>query len=136
MNALSRFAPLKFLIVDDDPLLAEFVADHYRELGHQVRHARSGAEALVELEGDRPDVVLCDRRMPGMSGAELLGKVRSRGPDWQSVIFAFVTGLTDRRDRQSMATLGPDEYFHKPIHFPEVDQRLAALLAERLGSRD
>lgn len=135
MNALNRFAPLKFLIVEDDPLLAEFVADHYRELGHQVRHARDGAEALAALECDRPDVVLCDRRLPGMSGAELLGRLRARGPDWQSVIFAFVTGLTDRRDRHSMAALGPDEYFHKPIHFPEVDQRLAALLSDRPGKR-
>jgi CheY-like chemotaxis protein len=128
---LSEFAPLHMLIVDDDAILADIACDHYRDLGLTVEQAGDGKQALQLMEIRRPDIVLCDRRMPEMSGAELLETVRARGPEWQRMVFVFVTGLNDRRDRYAMMPLSPDAYFCKPIDFAEADGKLAAILRAR-----
>lgn len=133
-HPLSAFTPLRILIVDDDPFLAELACDHYRSHGHAVEHAADGAQALRLMEQQRPDIVLCDRRMPEMSGAELLEAVRARGEEWAQVVFVFVTGLNDRRDRYAMLPLKPDDYFCKPVDFAEADRKLAAILRSRRGT--
>lgn len=133
-HPLHAFAPLRILIVDDDAFLAELSCDHYRSHGHVAERAADGAQALQLMERQRPDIVLCDRRMPGMSGAELLEVVRARGEEWAQVVFVFVTGLNDRRDRYAMLTLKPDDYFCKPVDFDEADRKLAAILRARRGT--
>jgi DNA-binding response OmpR family regulator len=130
-SPLRAFAPLHMLIVDDDEILADIACDHYRELGFTVEQAANGKQALHLIEQRRPDIVLCDRRMPEMSGAELLEIVRGKGPEWQRMIFVFVTGLSDRRDRYAMMPLNPDAYLCKPLDFEEADFKLAALLRAR-----
>jgi DNA-binding response OmpR family regulator len=72
--------------------------------------------------------------MPEMSGAELLAAVRGQGEKWAQVVFVFVTGLSDRRDRYAMLPLKPDDYFCKPIDFVEADRKLAAILQKRRGT--
>lgn len=133
---LKAFAPLRILIVEDDPLLADMAGDHYRAQGHDVETALNGRDALAAMEHARPDIVICDRRMPEMSGAELLETVRARGADWAKVIFAFATGLTDRRDRYAMLPLAPDAYFGKPLDFAQADRELARLVAARRSGED
>lgn len=130
-NPLRAFAPLRILIVDDDPLIGEITTDHYADLGFSVDLAADGKLALQAMDKCRPDIVLCDRVMPEMSGAELLETVRKRGPDWQEMIFVFVSGLTERRDRYAMLPLRPDGYLFKPINFQDADRKLAAILADR-----
>jgi len=133
-HPLRAFAPLRILIVDDDAFLAELACDHYRSHGHTVEYAADGARALQSMERQRPDIVLCDRRMPEMSGAELLATMRARGEEWAAVVFVFVTGLNDRRDRYAMLALKPDDYFCKPVDFQEADRKLAAILRARRGT--
>lgn len=135
-SPLREFAPLYMLIVDDDAMLADMACDHYRDMGLTVEQAGDGRQALQMMERRRPDIVLCDRRMPEMSGAELLETVRARGPEWQQMVFVFVTGLNDRRDRYAMMPLSPDAYFCKPIDFGEADAKLAAILRARRAGPD
>lgn len=71
-NPLAALAPLHILVVDDDPLIACIAADHFAALGLRVTCANNGIEALREMELALPDLILCDRRMPDMSGAESL----------------------------------------------------------------
>lgn len=134
-NELGAFAPRHILVVDDDPMAQEILADHYRALGFTVAVASDGADALAAMNVEKPDLILCDRVMPGMSGAELLAAVRARGRDWVAPIFVFVTVLTDRRDHYAMLPLHPDGYLHKPIDFAEADATLAALLHKRAEMR-
>lgn len=129
-NPLRAFVPLHILVVDDDPLVGEISVDHYRAMGFEVESASGGAEALRRMEAKLPDLVLCDRKMPEMSGAELLQAIRERGPEWQKVLFVFVTALNDRRDRYAMMPLKPDGYLGKPIDFEKEDQFLADLLSK------
>lgn len=133
MNAetLESFAPLHMLVVDDDPMVVEVLCTHYSALGFIVASAADGTAGLSAMDLHKPDIVLCDRRMPGLSGAELLKVVRERGPEWQALIFVFVTALTDRRDHFAMMPLHPDGYLHKPIDFEIADRALVLILNRR-----
>lgn len=130
-NPLTAFAPLRVLVVDDDALIALIAVEHYRSLGFDVDSAENGAEALKKMEAALPDLVLCDRKMPLMSGAELLENIRARGPEWQAMTFVFVTALIDRRDRYAMMPLHPDGYLGKPIDFAKEDRMLAGILQKK-----
>lgn len=130
-NPLAAYAPLNLLIVDDDPFLAALSADHYAALGFSVEVAGDGKAALALMEKRRPDLILCDRRMPELSGSELLEIIRSRDAEWQKIVFVFVTGLTDHRDRFAMLDLHPDGYLCKPVNFERDDAELARFLARR-----
>lgn len=130
-STLAQFAPLHVLIVDDDSFLAALSADHYQSLGFTVDVATDGAKALAMMEAKRPDMVLCDRRMPEMSGASLLEVIRSRDAEWQKIIFIFVTGLTDRRDRYAMLNLHPDGYICKPLDYAVADAEIARIIERK-----
>ena len=127
-TVLQDYLPLQMMIVDDDDFMAELIADHYREMGFEVVVAKEGKVALAQMEANLPDLVLCDRKMPEMSGADLLEIVRGRGEAWQRMAFVFVTGLSDHRDRFSMLPLHPDGYICKPIDFAKTDKELALIL--------
>ncbi len=68
------------LFVDDEPALLDGLKLNLRKEPYQIVTAFSGAEALEVLAAERVDVVVSDERMPGMSGSELLGLVRTRYP--------------------------------------------------------
>lgn len=123
-TGLQACLPMRMLIVDDDELIVAVVTDHYRGLGFEVETAPDGAAALRMMEQRLPDIVLCDRRMPGVSGADLLETMRSRSAAWQRVVFVFMTALSDHRDRFSMLPLHPDGYVCKPIDFEHADREL------------
>src|SRR5579864_3973905 len=70
----------RVLIVEDDPLVLETSTAIVRSFGFSVRAAEDGFVALKILREVLPDIILCDLRMPGMSGFELLSIVRRRFP--------------------------------------------------------
>ena len=129
---LRGFAPRRILVVDDDEMSRTILGEHYADLGFDVEVVDDGASGLAAMDRQRPDIVLCDRLMPTLSGAEMLSEIRHRGEEWHAVVFFFVTGLTDRRDQHAMLDLKPDGYLHKPIDFAIADKLLAKALAFRL----
>jgi DNA-binding response OmpR family regulator len=66
------------LIADDEPDLVATLADLLEDEGHRVLRARDGAAALAAAARDRPDHVLTDQMMPGLTGAELAAYLRAR----------------------------------------------------------
>lgn len=81
----------RVLIVEDEVLLGRALGDQIGE-HHDVRVAPNGLDALTVLEKDRFDVVLCDLKMPGLSGEGLYREVARRDPD-QAKRFVFMTGI-------------------------------------------
>ncbi|MES2393906.1 MAG: response regulator [Acidobacteriota bacterium] len=71
---------LKLLIVDDEPAARVLLAAIFGQMGHEVRMAEDGFAALESIRERKPDVLLSDLNMPGMSGFELLSVVRRRLP--------------------------------------------------------
>jgi CheY-like chemotaxis protein len=128
---LRSFAPATILIVDDDPVFQEILVSHFESLGFTVQKADTGLEALTAMEHRLPDVVICDRIMPEMSGAELLRAIRERDEVWQKVAFIFSTVLSDQRDISSMMLLKPDAYICKPFDLDSIDAELARVLSKK-----
>jgi CheY-like chemotaxis protein len=81
---------LKILVVDDEPIVREVVADMLADLGCTVLTAENGERALVMIEQEKPTAVLLDFAMPGMNGAEVARAALARNPDLRIV---FATGF-------------------------------------------
>jgi CheY-like chemotaxis protein len=104
----------RILVVDDDASLAEILREILQSENYDVVTASSGAEALVHLYRETPDLVLTDLQMPGMDGLELLRKIRGDLSVCQTPV-VFLT-VIDSLDREVEAlNLGADDYIAKPI---------------------
>jgi signal transduction histidine kinase len=92
----TRTSPSTILLVDDDTLIASSTAALLEDLGHHVVEANSGAEALKLIDGGlRPDLVITDHAMPGMTGADLAAQLRLKAPEMPILLatgYAEVTG--------------------------------------------
>lgn len=100
------------LVVDDDPRVARVYAEQLRN-AHPVRVAYSGTEALDSLDDD-VDVVLLDRRMPGLTGDQVLERIRTQGLNCQ---VAMVTAVEPDFEIIDMEF---DEYLFKPVTGEEL----------------
>ncbi len=109
---LAHAAALRVLVVDDDASVRRIMAVVLAQLGFPCETAGSGEEALRILERQRIDAVISDLQMPGMSGMELLAKVKQRYPH---VIFLVVTGVDDIRVGIQAMRQGADDYLVKPL---------------------
>ena len=110
----------KILIVDDQKLALDVLKRLLVRCGFDVTTASNGKEALAAFEADRPDGVICDRRMPVMSGYALLRAIRDTYPECESMPFIFLTALEDRRDWHSVVDLRPTAYLTKPVDLDEL----------------
>ena len=118
----------RILCVEDDQETSSLLAEALTELGYTVETAPDGESGLAKILAQRPDLVLCDVRMPRMSGFELLEKVTAAGPAFARVPFVFLTALDDRENELAGRRLGADDYLTKPVDFEllgvVVDTRL------------
>ena len=89
--------------------------------------AESGESALKELEHNKPDLILCDVRMPVMNGFDLFEKVRSN-PKLKSVPYVFMSSLDDYDARRTAKELGVDDYVDKPYDTEEIKNIVLDLL--------
>jgi CheY-like chemotaxis protein len=113
---------LRVLVVDDCPDTAEVQALFLRLLGHDVRLAQDGVEALIQARTFCPDVVLLDLMMPNQDGLEVARAIR-RHPALRNVVLIALTGCTQERERRQARAAGFNHYLVKPAE-PEVLQRL------------
>jgi DNA-binding NtrC family response regulator len=84
----------RILIVDDEPFNLDLLAQELREMGYAVERARDGVEALARVESYRPDLVLLDYMMPGMSGLDVLRELR-KGESEVPVVMITAHGSID-----------------------------------------
>jgi CheY-like chemotaxis protein len=114
------------LVVDDDPAVREFVGDLLDLEGHEVRFAASGPEALASVREQRPDCLLLDVMMPGMSGHEVLAELRlaDGGADLPVVI---LTALADDAQTWQGWSAGADYVLGKPFDSEQLLRVLAYL---------
>jgi signal transduction histidine kinase len=88
--------PLKILVVDDEALVRRGTAEMLRHLGHRVREAEGGAEALVMLAADPAiEAVVTDYKMPHMDGADLARRIHGDLPDMPILLISGYTGAAD-----------------------------------------
>ncbi len=119
--------PAKILVVDDTPRNVKLLADILSAKGYAVVTAASGSEALEKVEAERPDLVLLDVVMPGMSGYEVCRKIR-KNPATGMLPVVMVTALDPNLERVKGIEAGADDFLSKPINQPELLARIRSLL--------
>jgi CheY-like chemotaxis protein/DNA-binding transcriptional ArsR family regulator len=116
---------VRILVVDDDPVFREELAELLREDEHAVASASSVPKAVEALEHDEVDVVLTDLKMPRQGGLDLLRTVRER---WPRTLVVVVTGYASVETALDAMKLGAFDYVRKPFRIDQVREtlRLAA----------
>ena len=119
---------VRILMVDDEPDAQELFRQNFRrEIRKGVYDfdfAISGENALEVLEAEEPEIVLVlsDINMPGMSGMELLERIRAL---WPSVTVFMITAYGDSATEEKARTLGAERFLTKPVDFSQLKSELA-----------
>jgi len=117
------------LIIEDEEALCEVLQDELSVLGYRICTAYNGVEGLEKLQEIEPDLIICDRAMPAMTGSELLERIRGVYPQYRNVPFIFLTALTDQRDKKNVHSLEPTAYLEKPLDFEELRSAIEKALS-------
>ncbi len=117
----------KILLIEDEAPVREMLIDELTVQGYKVVEAANGEEGLKKFLEIEPDLVVCDRAMPGMSGYEVLERVRGAHPQFEDIPFIFLTALTDPRDKAAVEHLKPAAYIEKPVDFKVLVDKIKAL---------
>jgi DNA-binding response OmpR family regulator len=125
------FSRPTILCIEDENDLRSDIVEELTDAGYTARQAANGIEAVKLLERERPDLVLCDITMPGLSGYGVLRAMREKG-SLADVPFIFITALGDRNDLLVGKQAGANDYLVKPLDY----DLLLATVAARLNQVD
>jgi len=121
---------IRVLVVEDDPDSLELMTYLFHAFGHEAIGAGSGDAALSLALSTRPDLILCDLRLPGMDGFEILSRIKS-DPSLQSIPVVAVTAYAMPGDRERVMSAGFRGYVTKPID-PQTFVRQAEEFSARV----
>ena len=124
---------LRVLVVEDEPDIAALIAYQLTREGFRVETAGSGPEALDAVGREVPDLVVLDRMLPGLSGDEVLVRLKSE-PATMNVPVLLLTAKREQEDRIEGLELGADDYLTKPFSFQELIARLTAIIRRGDGN--
>lgn len=110
------------LLVDDEDAIRYSITKTLQRVGYQVHAAASGEEALEMMAQREYDVVLTDIRMPGLSGVELLSRIKERAPD---VVVILLTGYASLETAIESLRLGAHDYLVKPSSSQDIRESVA-----------
>ncbi len=117
----------RILVVDDEPDITALVAYHLAKAGYRVSTAANGPDALKAAREERPDIVILDVMLPGVSGYDVLAELRRR-EETRDVGVILLTARREEPDRIRGLSLGADDYLSKPFSPAELGLRVNALL--------
>ena len=111
----------KIFVIDDDVYIGDMLEEALQKAGYEVSRAYSGTEALLLLEKEMPDLVLLDLMLPGLSGEEVLSKIRE-------IPVIVVSAKSGVEDKVSLLMDGACDYLTKPFEIRELLARIAVQL--------
>lgn len=111
------------LIVDDTPDNLRLLAGILEEQGYDIRPASSGSRALAAVRSERPDLILLDIKMPGMSGYEVCEQLKA-AENTRDIPVIFISALQDMPEKVKGFALGGVDYITKPFQAEEVLARV------------
>ncbi len=113
--------PKTIAVIEDDSYISDLLNESLTREGYRVLRAYSGTEALYLLEKHRPDLILLDLMLPGLSGEELL-------PHLAGIPAIVVSARVDLEDKVRLLLDGATDYITKPFQLPELLARIAVQL--------
>ena len=122
------------LIVEDEEPIALLLRYNLEAEGYKVTHTARGDEAEIILRETRPDLVLLDWMLPGLSGIELCRRIRAR-PETKTLPIILLTARGEESERVRGLATGADDYVVKPFSVPELLARVRALLRRASPNR-
>lgn len=121
-------APLKVLVIDDEPPIRKLLRMGLSTQGYQVLEASNGKNALGML-GEHPDLIILDLGLPDIDGHELLASLRIRA---EAVPIVVLSSRGDEAGKVRALDLGADDYVTKPFGMEELLARMRAALRHQL----
>ena len=109
------------LVVEDDIYIGNMTEEALKAKGYNVLRAYSGTEALLKLTSDNIDLVLLDLMLPGLSGEEVLPKIKN-------IPVIIVSAKTDIDDKVELLSVGATDYITKPFDIRELLARIEVQL--------
>jgi DNA-binding NtrC family response regulator len=119
---------LQIAVVEDDPIMGESLLQRLALEGYDARWYKSGGEALLQLKVAHPDLLLCDIRLPDMSGEDVF---RAALPELKFAPVMFMTAFGDIEQAVRLMRAGADDYLIKPFQMEEFLGRIDHLLKRR-----
>ena len=119
----------KLLVIDDEPAIRRFLRTSLTPHGYEVVEAATGAEGLLRLQEDQPDLVLLDLGLPDVDGIDLLREIRAGS----AVPIVVLSVRNDDGAKVTALDLGASDYVTKPFSLPELMARLRAALRHQLS---
>ncbi len=124
----SASAPTRILVVDDEETIRLALSRFLRTRGYEVRAASCASEALAELHDAPFSAMLCDVRMPGMSGVELVPHALAVDPD---LAITILSAVNDAPTATEALSNGAFDYLMKPIELADLQYALERMLSRR-----
>ncbi|NCD24704.1 MAG: response regulator [Deltaproteobacteria bacterium] len=113
--------PINVLLIDDEEAFVTTLAERMELRGFVPRVALNGQAGLDLIEAEKPDIVILDLRMPGMSGAEVLRHIQAR---WSDLPVIILSGHGSEQDLAMCMDLGASLFLSKPL---EIDTLLSSI---------
>jgi len=119
--------PRKILIVDDEPHIVEFLTMNLRQNGYDHCFAYDGESAIEKAVSDKPDLILLDSMLPGISGVETC-RILKQTEKTASIPIIFLSAKSEESDKVLGLAIGADDYITKPFSLKELFARIEAVL--------
>jgi two-component system, cell cycle response regulator DivK len=120
----------RILLVEDDLLNREMIGRYLRIQGFEVITAVDGAQAVALAQAQLPDLILMDMGLPILSGWQATMQIKA-APGTRAIPIVALTAYAMAEDRDRAYTVGCDDFATKPVNFPRLKAKIAALLASR-----
>lgn len=115
------------LIIDDDIHINEMLEEVLIQEGYQVSHAYSGTEALLFLANEKPDLILLDLMLPGLTGEEVLSQI-------EKIPVIVMSAKVEVKDKVALLLDGAEDYITKPFEIEELLARIVVQLRKSTRS--
>lgn len=118
----------KILVIDDEPDMVSYLSTFLSDEGFDVVVAYNGIDGLARTREERPNLITLDITMPGMSGIEVLTKLR-RDPDLSHIPIIIITGVAGFRElTDHRGVRPPEEFLQKPVDLEALTRAIQELL--------
>lgn len=118
---------IKILILEDEKGTCDQLVEFFKYRGHAVFGATSGKDALSIIDKEKPQILILDIKMEGITGLDVLKKAKEGNPNTKAIM---ITAMTDEASKLKAKELGASEYMTKPFSYDMLETLIIRLVNE------